>query len=144
MNVSVGESYISSYIKSACSTNTVDNQSGLSMYDSYCATAFPENVQITGGGTEIIQLSTDTSKLFTPSATGSTSTLLSSISSKTTENLTPNTDGNPTSTDGSGSQGQPQGFSESDKIAFGVGIGVGLPATIGTLVTCCYVMAGRR
>jgi hypothetical protein len=37
----IGESYISSFAYSACSYNTIDVQSGLLMYDDYCATALP-------------------------------------------------------------------------------------------------------
>src|SRR5947207_9632433 len=35
----IAESYISSYAKSTCNTTTVDIQSGLLLYDAYCATA---------------------------------------------------------------------------------------------------------
>jgi hypothetical protein len=37
----IGESYISSYVKSACSSNNVDIQSGLLLYDAYCTSALP-------------------------------------------------------------------------------------------------------
>ena len=137
--LSIGESYISSFVKSACSSDTVDIQSGLSMYDNYCATAYPKAAQITGVETAAIQLGTATSGSVTPMATGST---LASNSARTTEGLTLSTDGfqTPSPTDGSGGAGQSQGLSRSDVIALGVGIGVGLPATLATLVTCCYTM----
>src|ERR1700733_3944369 len=35
----IAESYISSYIKSACTSNTIDIQSGFLIYDAYCETA---------------------------------------------------------------------------------------------------------
>jgi hypothetical protein len=141
--LSIGESYISSFVKSACSSDTVDIQSGLSMYDNYCATASPEAAQITDVGTGVIQLVTATSGLFTPTATGSSST---SNSARTTEGLTSSIDGfqTPSPNDGSGGVGKSQGLSRSDIIALGVGIGVGLPATIATLVMCWYTMKGSR
>jgi hypothetical protein len=141
--LSIGESYISSFVKSACSSDTVDIQSGLSMYDNYCATAYPKAAQITGVGTGVIQLGTATSVPFTPTATGSSST---SNSARTTEDLTSSTDGiqTPSPTNGSGGAEQPQGLSRSDVIALGVGIGVGLPATIATLVMCWYTTKEPR
>lgn len=39
--------------------------------------------------------------------------------------------------------GDEDGLSRSDKIAIGLGIGIGLPATIAGVVTCCIMMARR-
>lgn len=139
--LSLGEAYISSFVKSACSSDTTDILSGLSLYDNYCATAYPIAAQITGVATGVIQLGTATSVLFTPTQTGSSST---SNSARTTEGLTSSTDGFQTPTSGSGGSGQPRGLSRSDVIALGVGLGVGLPATIGTLVSCWYTINGPR
>jgi hypothetical protein len=142
--LSIGESYISSFVNSACSSDTIDIQSGLSIYDNYCATAYPKAAQITGvDNTGIIQLSTATAVLFTPTETGSSST---SNSAKATKDLTSSTDGSqkPSPTNGSGVAGQSRALSRSDVIALGVGIGVGLPATIATLVMCCFIIEERR
>jgi hypothetical protein len=38
----------------------------------------------------------------------------------------------------------PDGLSTSDKIALGLGIGIGLPATIAAISTCCYQLTSRR
>lgn len=119
--LSLGESYISSVIKTGCSSNTVDIQSGLSLYDSYCANAFVSKAQVTAEGTTTQDLSgTRTSLWFMATATNS------SGSSPTS------------SSDPSGG-----GLSLSDRIALGVGIGVGLPATVATLIMCCYTIRGR-
>lgn len=139
--LSLGESYISSFVKSACSSDTTDILSGLSMYDNYCATAYPIADQITSVETGVIQLGTATSVLFTPTETGSSS---ASNFARTTEGLTSSTDGFPTPTNGSGGSGQSQGLSRSDVIALGVGLGVGLPATIAALVTCWYTIKEPR
>ena len=137
--LSIGESYISSFVNSACSSNTADIQSGLSMYDNYCATAYPKAAQITSVGTGVIQLGTATSMLFTPTKTGSSST---SNSARTTEALTSSI-GSQTPIDSSGGAGQFQELTRSDVIALGVGIGVGLPATIASLVVCWYTIRER-
>ena len=42
-----------------------------------------------------------------------------------------------------GSTNQASGLGLSDKIALGVGIGVGLPATLAGLVTCYYTIFRR-
>jgi len=137
--LSIGESYISSFVKSACSPDTIDIQSGLSMYDNYCATAYPKANQITDVGIAVIPSDIATSGSETPMATGSP---LASDSARTTEDPTLLTDGfqTPSPTTDSGGAEQSQGFSRADVIALGVGIGVGLPATLATLVMCCYTM----
>ena len=38
----------------------------------------------------------------------------------------------------------PGGLSESDKIALGVGIGIGLPATIAGIIVCCLAIGGNQ
>jgi hypothetical protein len=67
---------------------------------------------------------------------------LTSDYSGTTNVLTSKIDGllTTSTTDSVASAGQSQGLSRADVIALGLGIGVGLPATIATLVMCCITL----
>ena len=51
--------------------------------------------------------------------------------------------GDSTSNGANGGAGGENGISSNDKIALGVGIGIGLPATIAALVSCCFHLRGR-
>lgn len=138
--LSLGESYISSVIKTGCSSNSVDIQNGLSLYDSYCVNAFVSKAQVTAGGTTTQDLSGTRTSLFMPTATNGVSLYLSNSSdySLTPDFLPTVAGGGSSSTDSSNPSGG--GLSLADRIALGVGIGVGLPATLATLVMCCYTM----
>jgi hypothetical protein len=141
--LSLGESYISSFVKSACSSDTVDIQSGLSIYDNYCATANAKAAQTTGVETGVVESSALTSGLPMPKETGSS---LTSNFIRTTKELTTSEDSSdvPAPTNNSGGGGQSGGLSRSDVIALGVGIGVGLPGTIATILTCCFAIRRRN
>jgi hypothetical protein len=78
----LAESYISSYVASGCSSNTVDIRSGISLYENYCTTATATTVQttlaVTATTVQIAQSATEavptvTATLSNPSTSSTTS-----------------------------------------------------------------------
>ena len=114
----VAEAYLSSCVESACSSDTVDIQSAISIYAGYCTPIYPPAVSSSS-----------------PTTTKNPESYLPSVAATSTIPVVTHTSSpysaQPNSISGSGAA---QGLTESDKISLGVGISIPIFAIIVSVV----------
>jgi hypothetical protein len=124
---SLAESYLSSCVANLCSTDTLDIESAVSLYEGYCTPKYPPATTAQEAAT--------TQTAARPGDSSPQSTILQTSPNTYTPSLTSELIAGPT---GSGVQnasgGGGSGLSRSDKIALGTGIGVPLLGIIVSII----------
>jgi len=130
-------SHVASCISSQCTSNT-DVSTAMAVYLDYCASAGYALAIVAQGSTITAQASRETTTFNGDGDTATTMTQAVTTAAVTVSSNGPSTT-YATYTPASTGQAGHSGYSISDKIALGVGIGIGLPTLLATIWSCLRI-----